>query len=248
MSYDDVSGNSGQLAMSKSLDDPLFASRIPAVDQELTYRVEFGEMQSKSFRVRVFEFPELKRADAKLVFPEYTSIDDKIVEDVRRITAVEGTRLTLTFHLNKPVVEGRLVSGDEEIPLTADSRGPNVYTAQMTLEASRRFKLSLLDDRGRANKYPPEFAINVTPNRPPDLKLVQPSRDVQVSPLEELRVKANVWDDFGLKSFGLTFSLAGQSATDVVLGQSASGKQRHALDHLLAFESLEAEPDQQMRY
>ena len=248
LNYDDASGNSTQLAMSKSLDDPVFAGRIAAVSQDLSYRVEFSSRQSKSYQVQVFEFPELKRADAKLVFPEYTSIDNKIVEDVRRITAVEGTRLTLTFHLNKPIGEGTLSGQNEEFPLTAEAGKANTYVAQMTLTESRLLKLNLVDSDGRANRFPPEFRITVTANRPADLKLAQPSRDVQVSPLEELHVKASAWDDFGLNNFGLTYSLAGQPTKDVLLGQSAPGKQRHQLDHLVPFESLAAEPDQLLSY
>ena len=250
LAYKDDTGKTQQMPMSRSLDDPLFAGRIAAVDRELTYRVEYADQQTEWYHVSTFEHPELRRADAKLLFPEYTSLDEKIVEDVRRITAVEGTRLTLTFQLNKPVAEGHLVGEDEKaVPLTADkSDKPNTYVAQMTLEQSRRFKLHLADDRDRANKYPPEFVINVTRNQPPDLKLARPSRDVQVSPLEELRLKASAWDDYGLSSYGVTYSLAGQAPQDLALGHSAAAKQRHDLDHLVAFETLEAQPDQLLSY
>ena len=239
--YEDDSGASQQLPMSKSLDDPVFAGRIAAVERELTYHVAFANQQSESYRVRVFEYPQLKRADAKLVFPEYTSMKEIIVEDVRRITAVEGTQLTLTCLLNKPVAQANLVGEDgESLALSADDEQPGVYVVRMTLTESRRFKLRLVDEEARTNKHPPKFVINVTPNRRPDLKLARPSRDVQVSPLEELRLKANVWDDFGLSRFGLTYSLAGEPPHEIAIGRSAAGKKRLDLDHLLSFESLEA--------
>ena len=57
----------------------------------------------------VFEYPELERTDAQLVFPEYTSLEPKTVEDIRHVTAVEGTELTLLCRLNKDVATARLV-------------------------------------------------------------------------------------------------------------------------------------------
>ena len=51
--------------------------------------------RATSFHVTVFDYPELVRADAELVFPEYTSLEPAVVEDVRHVTAVEGTKLTL---------------------------------------------------------------------------------------------------------------------------------------------------------
>ncbi len=116
------------------------------------------------------------------------------------------------------------------------------------MDRSRRLKLHLKDADGRANQHPPEFVINALPNRPPDLKLAFPSRDVQVSPVEELDVKATAWDDYGLARTGLSFSTAGQPIQDVVLGQNQPAKERVSLEHLLSFEAMSAKPDELVSY
>ena len=81
------------LAMARSLEDPTFAGRVESVGADLTYRVAFEGRATRDYRVTVFEYPEVRRTDAKLVFPEYTAIETKIVEDIRHVTAVEGTRV-----------------------------------------------------------------------------------------------------------------------------------------------------------
>ena len=58
--------------MTRSLEDPTFAGRVESVQSDLAYRVEFEGRSTVSYRVRVFEYPELRRADAHLVFPAYT--------------------------------------------------------------------------------------------------------------------------------------------------------------------------------
>ena len=244
-----ASGNEGESVMSKSLDDPVFGGRIPAVVEDLYYRVAFADEQTAEFRASVFEYPRLVRADAKLVFPEYTHEPQRIVQDKRNLSAVEGTELTLICRLNKPVAEAWLIDGDDErLELAADEDEPAVYRVNLKLERSLRFELQLADDQGRRNKQPPKFVITVLKNKPPDLKLVRPSRDVQVSPLEELQLKANAWDDYGINRLGFSYTIGGQHPQDLVLGNEIAGKERVDVGHLVALEELEAQPDQLLAY
>src|SRR5439155_20333157 len=85
-------------------------------------------------------------------------------------------------------------------------------------------------------------------NQPVVLKLVFPARDLEVSALEELEVKATAWDDFGVKRFGLSYSLSGQPPVDVVLGENAAARQKHDLSHVIRLEDLKAEPDDLLSY
>ncbi len=107
----DSTGAAGQqIQMHQSLQDPVFAGRTPAVEQDLRYRIRYATVSSDDYRVTVFEYPALQTADAVLDFPAYTSLGTKTVQDVRHITAVEGTTLTLLCHLNKPVVRASCVT------------------------------------------------------------------------------------------------------------------------------------------
>ena len=99
-------------AMTRSLEDPTFAGRVESVETDLAYRVEFDGQRTPAYRVEVFEYPALERTDAKLVFPRYTALEPKTVEDIRHVTAVEGTELTLLCRLNKDVASARLVAAD----------------------------------------------------------------------------------------------------------------------------------------
>ena len=200
----------------------------------------------------MFEYPRLKQADVRLEYPNYTHLEEKLIQDVRRISVVEGTKVTLLCRLNKPVAEARLVEEKDEkqpqLKLSADAAEPLVYRVAFPADRSRRLKLHLKDADGRANQVPPEFVINALPNRPPDLKLAFPSRDVQVSPVEELELKATAWDDYGLARTGLSYSTAGQPVQDVVLGRNQPAKERLPLAHLLSFEAMNAKPDQLVSY
>jgi hypothetical protein len=240
--------------MVRSLDDPKFVGRVAAVENDLSYHVEFAGRRSETYRVKVFDYPELERADAKLVYPEYTSLPPAVIEDVRQVTAVEGSKLTLAFRLNKEVSEARLIEADgEKIELKQHPTDATIYRTSWNLGQSRRFKLQLVDRDGRGNRLPAEIVVNVTPNRPPTIKFERPARDVEVSPLEELQLRAALSDDFGVVNSGLTYAIGGGKQHDVTLEGSSAAKPQapatqQAVEHLLEFESLKAEPDQLISY
>ena len=249
LQWQDASGRTERIPMSLSLSDPIFGSRVAEVRSDLTYRVHYAGQTTEVFNVSVYEHPELQRADARLVFPEYTGLEEKRVEDTHRVTAVEGTRLTLSCRLNKPVATAQLVAEDDSrIELTARPDLAAVYEMTRPLSESGRYRLELIDAEGRKNKLPPRFVFKVTPNKAADLKVVRPGRDVRVSPLEELLTQASVWDDFGLRAYGLGYALAGEPPQDVVLGRSTSRNERRQVEHLISMEKLEAQPDQLVSY
>ncbi len=236
--------------MTRNLEDPTFAGHIPVVNTDLSYRVEFTGGRSETFRVKVFEHPELVRANVRLVFPSYTGLEPKAIDDVRHVTAVEGTTITLHCQLSKAVARAALTDEKHELPLTLHDAEKHVYTVSLTATESQRYKLRLTDADGRANKLPADISVTVTKNLPPVVTVPRPGHDARVSPLEELPLKADMKDDFGLVRYGVTVTAADQVPREVVLGTNAAkgAPKRVQPDHLIDFEALKAKPDQVVSY
>ncbi len=215
------SDDARQIPMNQSLHDPTFGGRVRAIDAPLDYRIVYDGRRSDLFHIDVFEYPALQQADANLDFPDYTGKESTLVQDVRHVTAVEGTEVTLLCQLNKPVTEATLQGGDESpLALMADSAAPALYKITISLTRSRRLKLYLKDDLGRENKHPPEFILTAIPNLRPTVQMQFPSRDVEVSPLEELQLTARVSDDFGVARYGLRYQMGDGDEQELVLGTS----------------------------
>lgn len=257
-----------RISLVKNLDDPVFGTSLPEVQSEFTYHIEYGNERTREFRVTTFEFPRLERADAKITYPDYTGLPEKTISDTRRVSAVEGSALEYTFHLNKLVKSATLVpvrsrqgnETDETNPpanspphaagynLLADTNRPNTYLANITLEQSGRYNLILIDDAGRTNKLPPLFVIEVLTNRVPDLKFTFPKGDQRVSALEEIAFAAEVSDDFGLKNYGLAYNLAGEETKFIELSRAAGPHEKRTFKYLLPLETLGVQPDQLLSY
>lgn len=235
------------IALTKALDDPVFGGTVPEVNEDFSYRVEFAGQRTKEFSVKVFEHPKLERADAKVQFPAYTQLPEKTIEDTRRVSAVEGSQLNYTLQLNKPVKSARLVprKGDgEAVSFTPDATKPFVTLANFPLVASATYNLELVDADGRSNKVSAQFVFDALRNRVPDLKLLSPRGDQRVSALQEIRFEAEAWDDFGLRGYGIAYSLGGAEPTLLQLGEGVPAKEKRQFSHLLRLEELGAVPDQ----
>ena len=235
--------------LSRSMDDPVFGGIIRNVTSELRYHIRYADRRTRDYAIEVYQLPDLVRIDAKIAYPAYTGLPEKHIEDTRRISVVEGSKVTLELTLNKPVVSARLVPrAGIALGLGVDAQRPNVLVTSLTATQSERYELRLLDAQDRANAIPPRFAIDVHKNLPPQITPLFPNRDVVVSPLEELTLEAEVSDDYGAVGYGLTVALAGAESYDLVLGQDAMSEAKPQIQYLLALEELGAEPDQLLTY
>jgi len=238
-------GSERTLPLARGLGDPIYGGSIPDVAIDFTYRLEFEGKRTDDFKVTVFEHPRLERADAQLVFPAYTALPEKRIEDTRRVSAVEGTQLSMDFQLNKPVKTAVLVARDDaktELPLTVTEGKASVSLPPLTLAESRTFDLRLVDADGRANKTALPVVIEVVPNRTPELRIASPRGDTRPSSIEELGFGGTVWDDFGSPAYGLGYSVAGGETTYVELGKDVPAKDRRAFEHQLGLETMGLEP------
>jgi hypothetical protein len=237
----------GRMPLVKSLADPIFGGSVPEVTTNLVYHIAYGSKHTRDFAVTVFEYPRLERADADLTFPEYTGEPPKRIEDTRRLSAVEGSRLDLTLQLNKIVASATLVPRDKEhkgVALSVETNRPLATLKQFLLETSRSYDLHLVDHEGRTNKVQSLFVFSVLTNRTPELKLASPRGDVRPSPLEEIGFEGTVWDDFGIQSYGMGYTLAGQETKFIELGRAVPAREKHPFQHLLRLEDLKVQPDQ----
>jgi hypothetical protein len=234
------------LPLVKSLADPVFGGSVTEVASDFTYHLEYRGERTREFKVSVFEHPRLVRADVALTFPDYTKLPPKRIEDTRRVSAVEGTRLDFALQLNKPVRSARLVArgGDKAaIDLTvtpgeAVARLPGFVPAKGGV-----YDLQLVDADGRTNKVSSPFTIDVQPNRPPELRLAAPRGDLRPSALEEITFDGTVFDDFGAPAYGIAYALGGADPTYVELGREGGPKEKRNFRHLLELETLGAKPD-----
>ncbi|MGH8018642.1 MAG: hypothetical protein ACREIA_10170, partial [Opitutaceae bacterium] len=238
-------GAGKRTGMARSLSDPVFATTLSAIDSDVSYQVVFRGEASEWFHLRVFELPELVQADATLDYPAYTGMERKTLEDVRRVSAVEGTAIEYRFRTNKPVRRAvlRTTSGGE-IKLEPANDERTLLSAHFDLREPARYALHLQDDAGRANAWPDDIRIEAVPNRPPELQVEFPRGDQRVSALEEIAIRAQASDDFGLLDYGIGFSAGTEEPEIVSLKETGDERAWQAqFERFIALERRGVVPD-----
>lgn len=242
-----------RMKMVQSLDDPTYSYRLSNVQSNAVYRVVYDGQQGELYRLSVFEFPELKSSQAKLDYPEFTGRDDKVINNTRRLTAVEGTGLTFDFQFNKPLTSAVLKTRDgegEDIPLQQLADGSSQFQLLRDFNESGefRYELHLEDADERTNRFPSLYVFNVLENAAPALKFEAPAGDTEVSAIEEMRLQGVVRDDFGLVDAGIGYQLAGEEPQYLSLAAADLSTNKLAVAHVLRMEDLGVEVGQVVSY
>ncbi len=234
-----------RIPLVKNLDDPVFGGGVPEVTGDLSYRVEYAGRASRDFRVKVYEHPRLERADARVVYPDFAKLPDKVIADTRRVSAPQGARISVTFQLNKPVQSAQLVTKDGgAVPLQVDPVKAVAELKAFPVAESKVWELKLKDADGRANKLAATFTLDALPNRRPELKVITPKGDQRVSQIEELAFRVDAWDDFGLRAAGISYSIGGGETKELVLARDSKPDEKLHLEYLLKLEGIGVKEDE----
>jgi len=204
-------GRETRESMGQSLSDPVFVYSLHGLNSDVRYQIDYDERSSESYDITLYDLPALSQSDAILDFPDYTRIPDRIIEDTRRVSAVEGTEVLYSFSTNKPVDIAKLVdrNGVETI-LEAANPERTRFETKLTVTESLRWNLRLKDEKGRENPFPPDIRIEALPNKRPELAIAFPRGDQRVSPIEEIELEASASDDFGLVDYGIAYSVGSE--------------------------------------
>ena len=245
--------NQRWMTMVQSLDDPTYSYRLANVQTNAVYQVVYDGQAGDLYRMTVFEYPALKSSQARLDYPEFTGREDKVINNTRRLTAVEGTGLTFDFQFNKPLKSAVLKARDDEgddIPLEqlADGSPQFQLLRDFNEPGEFRYELHLEDTEGRVNEFPARYVFNVLENAVPALKFEAPAGDTEVSAIEEMRLQGVARDDFGLADAGIGYQLAGEEPQYISLGAAGLATNKLAVAHVLRMEDLGVEVGQVVSY
>ena len=103
------------------------------------------------------------------------------------------------------------------------------------------YRVRLTDTDGLQNTDDPEYFVRVLDDRPPEVHIVRPAGDRQVTPLEEVEIEARADDDHGVDRLELIYGVKGRGEKVVPLG--GDGASLTVTGHFtIPLEQLEVSP------
>ncbi|MCM8537039.1 MAG: hypothetical protein NE334_13960 [Lentisphaeraceae bacterium] len=235
------------LEMRKSLGDPIFAANLKSLKQSSSYWLEFNyedkKQISEKYTITVFEYPKLENLEVTLKYPGYLDKEEKIIEDTRLVSAIKGTQAKLKFTFNKAVKKAYLKDKKQTIELTQDPKSPNLFLLDTELVKSGKFELTALDEKDRKNTFPPQITFKVFNNNPPKFKIQFPGKDLSISPIAELEIRAKITDDVEVMNWGLEYDYQDKK-TSISLKEDAKTNKSIDLKKQFKFEEMAAIPNE----
>lgn len=218
-----------------------------SVDRTFRYKVSAGRALSREYTVTALVPPRIERIELRYEYPAFTGLGPRSEEDGGDIYAPAGTKVRVRVHADRPVASGDLRLG-EGGTRRFTAVGERMLESEMVLARDDSYRVTLADAHGLRTDGDTEYFIRLLDDRPPDVRILRPAGDQQITPLEEVAIEARAEDDYGVASLELVYSVPG-GATKTVPFQRASGSEAVRIGaHLLAAEELDVQPGDVITY
>ncbi|MBA3270817.1 MAG: hypothetical protein H0T71_09910 [Acidobacteria bacterium] len=240
-----VGEESRTLSMTAGAEPGVFALTLPDVDTSFAYSVHAASVRSDTYAVNVIRPPRVERIDLHYEFPRNLGLEPRTDEDSGDIYGPPGTRVRLAIAADKPIATAFLLLDDgRKIALDGESQQ---LDGALTIEADGSYRVALADHDGLETAGDTEYYIRTLDDRPPDVRILRPATDKQVTPLEEVHIEARADDDFGVAALELVFQAA-QGKERVVPLHVTKSALTAAGRHTLFIEDLKVQPGDFVTY
>ena len=150
-----------------------FATRLNDVSEDIEVCVANGSVKSDHRRVSVYEPLVLNSVEVTTKYADYLQLADRTeVQSTGDVAAPAGSRVTVKFVTNRPVLDGKVAwSGLPAEPLKPDAANPNA--AAMSFEVSRdvTYEFNITDVDGQEYQGPAPASVRAIKDEPPTIAL-----------------------------------------------------------------------------
>jgi hypothetical protein len=234
-----------------------FEYTFESVDRSFSYRVSAGRATSDAYDVTALFPPRVRQIDLRYDYPSFTGLAARDDEDGGDIYGPAGTSVRVRVHTDKPIAEGELAlvlvagaadRGTSTTPLALRRAGDRLLEADLVLRADGSYRIRLSDEDGLHTDDHTEYYIRLMDDRPPDVRILRPSADQSITPLEEVTIEARADDDYGIGRFELVFSVGGDQERVVPFARTTGTDVQKVGSRILAAEELGVKPGDVISY
>ena len=148
------------------------------------------------------------------------------------IYAPAGTRVRLRVHTDKPIASGdrlRARAAASQRPERSAAAGDRVLEARTRCwRATTRTASGSPIATASHSSGDTRILHPLMDDRPPDVRILRPAADQQITPLEEVAIEARADDDYGIAAFDLVYAVGGGAEQVVPFDRVAAPTSRRA--------------------
>ncbi|HIA27036.1 MAG TPA: hypothetical protein EYN79_02790 [Planctomycetes bacterium] len=184
--------------------------------RDFNFRIHCGDWVSARYDVQVRSRPRVEDIELTFSFPLYTGLPQEGEETKQvggHLKVPVGTGVSYSANTSVPLrsahrVEAK-VSGDgseEPISEMVTFSGNNRISGSFEAVSNGNYWFDLVSEDGFDNPRPIRYRIAVVPDIAPSIEVVEPGRNIEVTPRALLVLKIRGHDDYGISSSRLLVS------------------------------------------
>ena len=186
--------------------DGVFTATFQTVRVTTKYFAQYADAESERYTLTVLDRPLIRSFRVRLDYPVYTKIPPRMMDEfVGDVTALTGTRITISGVASKPLKEAVVQFGNNaKVPLATRSEK---FSASFLLTSDNSYSVSLLDEEGLSNSEPVHYQLKAVMDEYPTITIVDPGRNIDIAGDQSIPLFLKAKDDFGFSSMRLGYRL-----------------------------------------
>jgi uncharacterized protein DUF4175 len=243
-----VSAGSEQRTVAMARAGDAFEFPFASVDRTFRYHVSVGSRSSREYTVTALFPPRVRRIDVHYEYPKFAGLQPRDERDGGDVYAPAGTRVRLRIETDKPTVSGAIAFGGSTPGQALQSVTGTTLETELVLARDDSYRLRLTDADGLSADGDTEYFIRLMDDRPPDVRVMRPASDQQITSLEEVAIEARADDDYGVAQFDLVYGVAGRAERVVPFARVSGSNVAKVGALMLAAEDLHVQPGDVITY
>ncbi len=199
-----------------------FRHTVTNVRESLRYRVEAAGVETDWFTATVVARPTVQALGVTVTPPRYTRLaPQRLAPNVGDVTGLPGTTVALSARLGGVAVDSARIVFDPgsesgagsgaSVPMEVDG---DEATGRFALRREGTYRLVLYGENGFTNADPIAYTLQLLSDAPPQIRLLEPGSDVDLTEALQTRVAVHLTDDFGFARLRLYWRVADESGAD----------------------------------
>lgn len=215
------------LPMAAEKKPPRFKCTLPSVIRPLTYRIEIGDSQTRTYTVGVCRKPTVDEVEITLDYPPYMNRPRKtFVQRHADLEAPQFSVAELRIRPSVPVAKGHIELQGEQVPIPGRiEHDGELLVAKIHLLKDATFTVQMFNEAGHSDPRPRVNRIHVLPDGPPTVQLLKPPPESTSAPGAGVPVIVRAGDDHGLGQLWLEMKIR-EALSDT--GQSEAAEREPA--------------------
>ena len=179
-----------------------FTLTLPNVQGPFAYRFYLGDGRGAEWEVKLLRPPALRAVEFRAVYPPYAGLREAVLAP-GNLRLLAGSRLQIAGRADGSLRSARLVpqggGAPQELRTEADRAA---FKGELSIPAAglTGFTVALTDDAGVASRNDTLYAVEIVPDRPPEIVLAPDQAEkANLVATERPALRFEVRDDFQVK-------------------------------------------------